>query len=355
MDRVFKRPKCNYTVNSDGTITTDGSFKGKITGTQMGALMGCSPWSTPFQVACAILGLTTEDISNKPAVKAGVALESRIIDYVGANHSDIGLFIPAEDIFEAREGDHDDWASDFDDPIFGGHVDGMVMTESGDNYILEVKTSMNMDSWVDGVPEYYYWQVALYNHFLVLQDKAYVALGIVTEQDRRDPLGWKPGEDTVGLFEMDIDQEQVDKGIDLARKWYERYISKNTTPPYDPTNPKDVAMFEYLSTLTVAELDMADLVDELADVDAELAARERGLEGLKAKREELRNQIKSYMDARDMKSLESTSGAFVAKMSTQTRSKIDPVKLAEDGLDPEKYTEKTVSKTFSVKVNKEAK
>lgn len=353
METRFKAPKCGYRICPDGSIVTDGTFKGKITGTQLGAILGESPWSTPFQAACAILGLTSEDISKKPAVRTGVALEGRIIDYVGACHPDIGLFIPAEDIFEKRLGDHDDWASDFEDEIFGGHVDGMVMTEEGENYILEVKTSSNMDSWVDGVPRHYWWQVALYNSFLTAQDKAYVVLGIVDSKAHKDPLSWVPGERTVGLFPMDIDQEEAERGIEKAREWYHEYIDEFRTPPMDPSNPRDVAMFEYLSRLTRPEEKIKDTIDRLADVEAELMVREDALAGLRATRDELKREVKDYMDVMDIDELDSTSGHWTAKVSSSVRVKVDTIKMAGDGIDPDKYSEKTIVKSFKLKIKKE--
>ena len=136
--RIYDAPKCEYTIE-DGCIRTDGSIKGKVSGTMMAGILGCSPWSTPFQVACALLGVGVEDISGKPAVRTGQILESRIIDYVGKTYPEYGLFMPADKIYEKREGDHASWVSDFDDDIFSGHVDGIVMREDGSNCILEIK------------------------------------------------------------------------------------------------------------------------------------------------------------------------------------------------------------------------
>ena len=62
MARKYLAPTCSYEI-SDGTIRTDGSVHNKVTGTSMAGILGLSPWSSPFQVACALLGLGREDIS----------------------------------------------------------------------------------------------------------------------------------------------------------------------------------------------------------------------------------------------------------------------------------------------------
>lgn len=207
-DPVYTPPKCGFMIDGD-RIRADGTHKGRISGTMMAGILGVSPWSSPFTVACDLLGLATEDISSKAVVKAGHALESVVIEYMNAVHPDIGAFVPAEEMFAQREGDHDSWAPDFEDEVFTGHVDGVVMASDGNQYILEVKTSSNMESWLNGVPEYYQWQVGLYNHFITHQDKAYVALGVMNPGALKDPSTWVPSSTNTALFELPIDQGAV--------------------------------------------------------------------------------------------------------------------------------------------------
>lgn len=350
MARRYLPPKCGYTVEG-GHMLSDGTVINKVTGTMVASILGLSPWGTPFQSACSLLGLAREDISGKPSVRTGQALERRIIEYAGERYADYGLFLPASDLFGKREGDHDDWASDFEDEVFGGHVDGMVMAPDGIDYILEIKTSSNLDAWADGVPEYYYWQVALYNRFLCDRDRAFVVLGLVDEDAYANPATWRPSDDNVVMFEVEIDREEVEDRLAQIREWYDRFILNCITPEYDPSNPRDAEMFSYLASVAEEQDTKGALIDRLMEVERLIAEQEEGMKGLKDARESLRRDLKEYMTAHGMAAMPSESKEYTARLTDQVRRSVDPVLLMEDGIDPEIYTVEKVSKVLTVKPN----
>lgn len=351
MPKIYFPPKCKYKVEGK-RIVTDGSVMHKVSGTSMAGILGVSPWSSPFQVACNLLGLAREDISGKPAVGVGNHLEPLIIAYAdqvyGPEH---GSFLMAEEVYEKREGDHDSWASDFESDVFAGHVDGIVFAEDGNDYILEIKTSSNLESWKDGVPEYYYWQVALYNAHLCKKDKAYVVLGMVNENTYRDYTSWVPNVNTVAMFEMPIDQEEVRERMEDVAEWYNVYIANGETPEYDPTNPGDVEMYNHLVNLAQDVDDVAELVEQYGNIDEQIAIEEAKSVNLYAQRDELKARIKDYLTAHNLSSLNSTSKDFIGKVSIQNRTKLDEDRMREDGIDVDKYKVKTIVKTFSIKKN----
>lgn len=351
MPKTYFPPKCKYKVEGN-RIVSDGSIKYKVSGTSMAGILGVSPWSSPFQVACNLLGLAREDISGKPAVGVGNHLEPLIIAYAdqvyGPEH---GSFLMAEEVYEKREGDHDSWVSDFESDVFAGHVDGIVFAEDGNDYILEIKTSSNLESWKDGVPEYYYWQVALYNEHLCKKDKAYVVLGMVNENTYRDYTSWVPNVNTVAMFEMPIDQEEVRERMEDVAEWYNVYIANGETPEYDPTNPGDVEMYNHLVNLAQDVDEVAELVELYGNIDEQIAIEEAKSVSLYAQRDELKARIKDYLTAHNLSSLDSTSKDFIGKVSTQNRTKLDEDRMREDGIDVDKYKVKTIVKTFSIKKN----
>lgn len=348
--RVYLPPKCKYVIDGN-RIVTDGSVANRVTGTSMAGIMGISPWSTPFQVACNLLGLAREDISDKPAVKVGSRLEASIVRYAGETYPEYGSFLLAEEVFEKRAGDHDSWTSDFESQTFAGHVDGIVFAEDGNDYILEIKTSGNLDSWKNGVPEYYYWQVALYNHFICQKDKAYVVLGMVNEATYKDYTSWVPNQNTVAMFEMPIDREEVAIRLEEVERWYEEFVLEGVTPEYDPTNPGDVEMYEHLCNLAQDVDEVADLIERYGVVDEQIALAESQNVDLYTERDVLKGKIKDYLTTHGLASLDSTSRDFIGKVGSQTRSKLDEDAMRDDGIDVEKYRIKTVTKTFSIKKN----
>lgn len=353
MARKYLAPTCSYEI-SDGTIRTDGSVHHKVTGTSMAGILGLSPWSSPFQVACALLGLGREDISGKPAVETGKALEPVVIDYLDRTFPEHGLFLAAEQVFEKREGDHDSWASDFEDDVFAGHVDGIVMRKHGDSaeeFILEIKTSANVESWAeadrDGVPEYYFWQVALYNEFLTRRNMAYVGLGIVDRNTYANPQSWVPSSRTVSLFEMGINREEVREGMQKVREWYAEYILNNTTPPMDPNNPGDVELYSHLENLSSTIEDMEAKLAKLADMDYKVKVAEASYNDIVSARDAMQAQVKEYMQFHDLSTLEAIN--CTARLTTSVRKSIDKALLEADGIDPSKYTKETVVASLKLK------
>lgn len=351
MATKYLPPTCGYRIEGD-RIVTDGTVRKKMSGTTLGGILGVSPFSSPFRVACDLLGLAREDISDKPAVKVGQELEPVIISYLSENRKDIGTFTPAEEVFEKREGDHDSWVSDFEDEFFAGHVDGLVNTSEG-FHILEIKTSTNLKSWSDGVPEYYAKQVMLYNHFLTGKDKAYVALGMVNQQTYANPLSWYPNEGNVALFEMTIDDEEFDRDLDTVSAWYTEFILNNTTPEYNPDDPKDVEMFNHLKMLAKDVDDVRALIDEYGMTITSIAELEEENNLLYAKRDSLKEQLKEYLDVHALSELVSAKDGYTAKITTSVRKTLDKNKVKEAGLNPEDYMKETVSKTFTVSRKKD--
>lgn len=354
MARRYSAPQCGYTIEGD-TIRTDGSVHNKVTGTGMAAVLGCSPWTTPFQLACSLLGLGRENIDGKPAVETGKALEPVVIDYLGRTFPDRGVFLPAEKVFEKREGDHDSWESDFSDDYFAGHVDGIVMRKGDDGesveHILEIKTSGNVGAWAGeahgGVPEYYYWQVALYNEFLTQKDTAFVGLGIVDRYAYANPQSWIPSTQTVALYEMPIDREEVRKGMDTIRAWYDEFILNNVTPPYNPENEGDVELFNHLKGLTSSIEEVREDLSKLAEVENRIQAKELEYTDLVSMRDDLNNRLKEYMSFHDLSSLDAEG--CTATLSVSERRTIDKNLLKADGIDPDRYSKTTTVNTFKLK------
>lgn len=348
--RTYKPPTNEFTIEGPIVRVKAGSELHKVSGTSMGGILGVSPWSTPFQVACNLLGLGQEDISDKPAVKVGIALESKIIKYADKAYSQFGMFAPAEEVFVKREGDHATWTSDFEDEYFAGHVDGIVSDDDGVDRILEIKTSSNMESWVDGVPIYYYYQVALYNHFITKQDTAYVVLGVVNENTYRDYNSWVANENTVRLFPLEIDQEGFSKVLDEVRQWYDKYIANGMTPPYDPENPGDVELYNHLVNISRDYTEVQKLVDEYKSLCDEIDNKEAEIKDKYDAREDIKARLKEYAEANCLKQIDSpTTENLRVVLSVQSRASWDEAMMVSDGIDTSKYKKSKTVKTLSLK------
>ena len=298
----------------------DGSFSvmekkvkyGKISGTRMPGLLGKSKWDTPFTVTAKLLRLYNEDISDKKEVKAGVEIEGKILEYIGA--------IPGDIMFSKREGNHEDWESDFKDDIFAGHIDGTMP----DGSIVEVKTTKNPEDWLNGPPVYYWIQASLYAHFMGT-DKIIFAVGFTDEKTLADPSSWVPSEKTLARFDVPI-IKGFDEMLVNAREVYSQTVLQGHTAVPDPTNPMDRKVMNILKCQIWDEKEAVSELDEIVKMQSELDEM-KALEKMIQDRKELMGM---YMSTHDLDQIQGRTHSI--KRTSVTRSVVDTDALKRDGI-----------------------
>ena len=316
-----------FKLDGNRFIVTDKNRNyGKITGTGMAGLLGKSKWATPFSTTARMLRLFEEDISAKKEVNAGIVLEPKILDYVGALHGDA--------LFEKREGSHEDWKSDFDDPIFGGHIDGMMP----DGTVVEVKTTRNPEDWVNGPPEYYWIQASLYAHFLK-SDKIIFLVGFTDEKTLSDPESWEPNEKTVAQIEVPI-IDGFDKMMDEAKRIYEDTVLQDRTAERSDS-PIDTRVFNLIHSQIWTDEDVQDAIGELR-------VNQKMMDGYKELEKEIQDQkdaILLYLQSHKMDTV--SDSLSTVKLSKYTRRSLDTDALKRDGL-YETYSKETTVESIRI-------
>ena len=326
MSSKINLSKVPFRFNPDGSVSADCEKPGKITGTALGGIVGCSPWETPFSIACRLLRLYSEDLDDEPSIKAGKLLESKILDFIGAT--------AAEEIFEERTGDHEDWPSDFEDEVFGGHIDGIDM-ETGQ--VVEVKTTVNPQDWTDGkIPEHYWLQASLYNYFLKTEGIVF-AVGVLDRDTRANPYKWVP-EGNVYTFEPGM-HPKFEEYKKRAEDWYHTYIENHITPVPDMSNPIDIKIVE---ALKAQAMDSKELEEALTEYEGALDMLSE-YDEIKASSEVVKARIILAMQAQDMEQI--TSDSHVFKLSESTRSTVDTDAMKRDGI-YDKYLKQTKTVSF---------
>lgn len=347
MSEDYEAPEVLFSEGSDCFHVGKPNVR-KISGTSLGAILGYSPWESPFTCSAKMHRLWNKDISDRPAVITGKALEERIIDYVADKHPEVGDFFKAEDLYPARTGPHDEWPSDFDDPDFKGHIDGIV-TKDGQDYILEVKTvnldprskRRDMGEWENGtVPAHYLWQAYLYNHFITKQDKAYFAIGIVNNDTYSNPYAWVPNKENCLLIEVPIDREAVAEGIEKAREIRHTLIETGCTLPFDLTDPRDREIWQHLHDIGADAPHLYDLISEYEAVNKAIEEKESEYKDMTDRADMLWGRIKDIMGSRNL----SKAGKF--NLTTSERRTFDFAKAKADGLDIDGYVKTTSVKTL---------
>lgn len=324
-------PKASYTLGLDHRAYTDADHPAKITGTTLAGIVAQSPWDTAFTVSCKLLGVYREDISDKPAVRTGTLLESRILDYFGA--------IPAEEVFEPRSGDHDVWPSDFDDPIFAGHVDGMT----ADGEIVEVKTTKDITAWENGVPVHYWIQASLYHYFLGTPGNDVVFLvGEVDESTYQEPWAWEP-EGHVYAFRVQPHPD-IERYIEFARNWYKETVKRSVSAQADMNDPRDTKAWRALEVMNMNEKQLTETLERIRDLQIELDAYKEDLKPIEDELKALKDDLKTAMTTQKLSNL--AVDGYVATISNTKRNTADIDALMADGLDKYVKVQYTSRMTF---------
>lgn len=336
----WAQPSYEYQIN-DNTITVADAKVRKISGTSVGQLLGISPFGTPFTTSQSMLGINDRDLSNNKAIKTGIQLEPRIIKYLGKHHSDLGVFTPAEVIFQERKGNQETWVSDFDDEDFSGHVDGII-SKGGNDYILEIKTVKDISRWDGNIPQHYLWQVYLYNHFITKQKVAYFGIGEVTDEDYKNPNHWIPNESNCYIVPIEIDTEMVANELEKLRQFRKTILNTKTTVPYNPENRMDLEVWQHLKDYNISQDDVINLTSRIAELTADISNRKATFRQEEIELETTKQRLKDIMLYRDI------TGIGNIKMSISKRVSVDVERAEQDGLDLSKYITVTNIPTINV-------
>ena len=234
-----------------------------IGSSSVGAILGLSPWSSPWDVWARAHGLT--ESSSSAATQRGHILEPAI----GAHYAHLNnVIIKKGPEYEAE-------------PLIGpepwmhARPDFFVDSEQG-KWLLEIKSTRKFDhkwgaSGKNAVPPYYaaqcIWQMA------------------VTDDDRCDLAAFATMNDEYRSFIIHRDSQVEDKMIDYVREWYERHIRGGTPPEIDGSTScsRSLAkLFEQESKEFIepseSHLDLAQQLRQVRAQCAELDDKKRLLE-----------------------------------------------------------------------------
>ncbi len=234
-----------------------------IGSSSIGAILGLSPWSSPWDVWARAHGLT--ESSSSAATQRGHILEPAI----GAHYAHLNnVQIEKGPEYEAA-------------PIIGPeewmHARPDFFVKSDDaRWLLEIKSTRKFDhkwgmSGSNGVPPYYaaqcIWQMA------------------VTDDERCDLAAFATMNDEYRCFKIHRDSSVESKMIDYVRDWYDRHIREGKPPEVDGSTAcsRSLAkLFEQESKEFIepseTHLDLAMELKEVRRMSAELDDKKRMLE-----------------------------------------------------------------------------
>ena len=322
----------------------------KITGTRFGAILGKSPWATPFEMWCECTKTYQEKFEDNIYTLAGKAIEPKQIEYV---KSFVDGVVSPEDMFgkDYFNKCHGDF---FHDPVFGGMWDALIFDENNEvETVLEFKTTQRVEDWEDDIPEYYALQAALYAYLLKC-DEVMLVCSVLEEKDYAIPENYDVNAKNTFTRSFKISERYPDfeKMISFAENWYKTFVLTGNSPIPEE---RDAELLKMLKKVFVTADDNTQaLIHELEGLKRLLDENEAKIKDYQNRYKAIADELKIRFtaDKTEGEIIELQGNAYVITYTPSRSTAIDTKKLQEDGL-YEKYSyQKPVTYTMRIKEKK---
>ena len=319
----------------------------KLTGTRFASIFGLNPWSSEFEIWCAVTKTWEKPFEETIYTAAGKVIEGLQIDYMRKAYGMYNLRTPTdiygEDYFKKT------WGDFFrDTPILGGLWDSLLVDENGKpEAVLEFKTTKRSEDWANDVPEYYALQAALYAHLLGVDDVIMVA-SFLEAKDYEKPENFVPSAKNTITVEFKVSERypNFDRMVAAAKSWWREFVETGISPDFD--EKKDAEILKALRTNEVTDTDIDALIAEAetlkTDLDTVYAAVADGEKRLKAVTDLIKKRLTEAFRPNDI-AVEHKGGKYIWSVTRHESTEIDKAAIEADGL-LEKYSRK--KETFRI-------
>lgn len=322
----------------------------KVTGTRFATILGLNPWSTPFEMWCAITKTYEKPFEDTIYTVAGKTIEPKQAEYMKKSYG-MDLITPAdrygEDYFNKTWGDFFP-----ENPILGGMWDYLGVDENGTvDTVLEMKTTKRIEDWLNDAPEYYALQAALYAYLLGVDNVIMVA-SFLDEKDYADPTKYVPNIKNTITVEFKVSERYPDfeRMVREVESWWGEYVNGGISPVYD--EKKDAEILAALRTHNLTpDTDIDALIKEAEALKTEVDKAATAIADKEKRLKEINDIIKEHAmkQFRDGdKKVEIKGSAYTWTVSRSETTTIDKKALEADGL-LEKYQKRSEQYRMTVK------
>lgn len=340
--------------NDHISVVPSGKYK-KCTGTRFAAILGKSPWCTPFEAWCDITNTYKKPFEETKYTRAGKIIEPKQAMYIMDNYH-IDLIWPAEkygkDYFKTTHGDFFPR-----EEIFGGMWDYISREidakHLAPNIVFEMKTTKRAEDWLHDVPKYYALQAALYARLLGTRTVAMV-VSFLEDSDYENPYDFEPNllNTKVEVFNIYEKFPELDDYLQYVIDWWKKHVLTGVSPKYDTKRDAEI-----LSALRTDNAEVNKDIKELVK-DAEMLKDK--IDALQLPLVELTKQYKDCTDAIKKYAIDNMSDDenksiikgenFIFTVSKSITEGVDKDKMKEDGLYEKYVCEKPAYKITLKKV-----
>ena len=265
----------------------------KITGTRFATVMGLNPWSTPFEIWCAVTKTYEKPFEDTIYTIAGKTIEPKQAEYMKKAYAMTNLVTPTdiygEDYFKKTWGD---FFRDVD--IFGGLWDYLLYEDGKPTTVLEMKTTKRSEDWANGVPEYYALQAALYAYLLGVDDVIMVC-SFLEAKDYEHPENFVPSAKNTIALDFKVSERYPDFAEKIAwvTDWWNTHVVTGVSPEFD--EKKDAEILKALRTNNLTpDTDMDALIAEAETLKAEVDKATAALADKEKRLKEIGEIIKEH-------------------------------------------------------------
>lgn len=322
----------------------------KVTGTRFATILGLNPWSTPFEMWCAITKTYEKPFEDTIYTIAGKTIEPKQAEYMKQSYA-MDLITPTDrygqDYFNKTWGDFFP-----ENPYFGGMWDYLGVDENGTvDTVLEMKTTKRIEDWQNDAPEYYALQAALYAYLLGVDNVIMVA-SFLEEKDYEDPSKFVPNIKNTITVEFKVSERYPDfeRMVAEVKSWWGEYVTGGISPVYD--EKKDAEILAALRTHNLTpDTDIDALIKEAEGLKKEVDTTAAAIADKEKRLKEISDIIKEHAmtQFRDGdKKVEIKGSTYTWTVSRSETTTIDKKALEADGL-LEKYQKKSEQYRMTVK------
>ena len=322
----------------------------KITGTRFATVLGLNPWSTPFEIWCAVTKTYEKPFEGTIYTIAGKTIEPKQAEYMKKAYAMTNLVTPTdiygEDYFKKTWGD---FFHDVD--IFGGLWDYLLYENGKPTTVLEMKTTKRSEDWANGVPEYYALQAALYAYLLGVDDVIMVC-SFLEAKDYEHPENFVPSASNTIALEFKVSERYPDFSEKIAwvTQWWNDHVLTGVSPEFD--EKKDAEILKALRTNNLTpDTDMDALIAEAETLKAEVDKATAALADKEKRLKEIGEIIKEHAVSqfRDGdKKVEVKGKTYTWTIARSETTTIDKDAMKADGV-LDKYQKKSTQFRMTVK------
>lgn len=322
----------------------------KITGTRFATILGLNPWSTAFEMWCAITKTFELPFEDTIYTVAGKTIEPKQAEYMKKSYG-MDLITPTDrygaDYFNKTWGDFFP-----DSKHLGGMWDFLGVDENGVvDTVLEMKTTKRIEDWQNDAPEYYALQAALYAYLLGVDNVVMVA-SFLEEKDYADPSKYVPNVKNTITVEFKVSERypDFDEKVAQVEQWWADYVDTGISPVFD--EKKDAEILKALRTHNLTpDTDIDALIAEAEGLKTEVDKATAAIADKEKRLKEINDIIKEHVMKQFRpgdKKVEVKGATYTWAISRSETTTIDKKALEADGL-LDKYQKKTEQFRMTVK------